>query len=82
MEDKSTNTSQNIKFSKGLMVSENATAVLVTNRFHVFRAMSIARKQGIIHVQGLGAPNDDILTLSYYIREFFAVVKDKVVGNI
>lgn len=81
-EDKSTNTFQNIKFSKNFMTIKEPHIVLVTNSFHVFRATSIAKKQGITQVQGLGAPSDDLLTLSYYIREFFAVVKDKLIGNI
>ena len=55
--------------------------ILVTSNFHVYRAINIAKKQGL-KVQGLGAPVDDILALNYYIREFFAVVKDRLFGNI
>jgi uncharacterized SAM-binding protein YcdF (DUF218 family) len=81
-EDQSTNTYENINFSMKLMEEGKYHIVIVTNQFHVFRATSIAKKQGLIGVQGLGAPNDDILTLSYYVREFLAVIKDKLVGNI
>jgi uncharacterized SAM-binding protein YcdF (DUF218 family) len=81
-EDKSTNTFENINFSKKYLEEGKSHIVLVTNRFHVFRATSIAKKQGLTNVQGLGAPNDDILTLHHYVREFFAVIKDKLISNI
>jgi len=81
-ENQSTNTYQNINYSKKLMKAGNHHIVLITNQFHVYRATCIAKKQGLTEVQGLGAPTDDIMTLSYYVREFFALVKDKLVGNI
>lgn len=82
MEDKSTNTEENIRFSQSIIDNKNLSTVIVTNRFHVYRATMIAKKQGMTNVKGLGAPSDDILTIHYYVREFFAVVKDKLIGNI
>lgn len=80
-EDKSTNTQENIMFSKKLL-KNNATVVIVTNGFHIFRAISIAKKQGIRKVQGLSAPSDPILIVNYYVREVIGVIKEKLVGNI
>ncbi len=82
MEDQSTNTDENIRFSKELLRDQNATVAIVTNGFHVFRSVSIARKQGLTSVQGLAAPTDQILNLNYYIREAFGVLKDFVFGNL
>lgn len=82
LEDKSTNTYENLKFSKGLIEDTSLEVVIVTNDFHVFRSLSIAKKQGFTKVHGLGAPSDDMLIVSYYVREFFAVVKDIIFGNI
>ncbi len=82
MEDNSRNTYENLLFSQSKMGAGEPAAVLVTNSFHVFRAVNIAKKLGFKEVSGFGAPTDDILTLHYYIREFFAVVKDKLIGNI
>lgn len=82
MEDNSRNTYENLRFSQSEMGVGEHTVVLVTNSFHVFRAVNIAKKLGLKEVSGLGAPTDDILTLHYYIREFFAVLKDKLIGNI
>ena len=81
MEDKSTNTNENILYSKKLISKDNAKVALVTNGFHVFRSVSIAKKQGLTNIQGLSAPSDKILTISYYVREVFGVVKYFVFGN-
>lgn len=80
-EDKSTNTNENIMFSKKL-IENQASVVIVTNGFHIYRAISIAKKQGIQNVQGLAAPSDRILLVHYYMREFFGVMKDKFMGNL
>lgn len=81
-EDQSTNTNENIRNSKKLIKDENANVVIVTNGFHVFRSISIAKKQKLTSVQGLAAPSDPILTLNYYVREAVGVLKDFVFGNI
>lgn len=81
-EEKSTNTAENIKYSKVLIKGEEPKVVIVTNGFHVFRALSIAKKQGLSKAQGLAAPSDKILVLNYYIREAAGVIKDFLVGNI
>lgn len=81
VEDKSTNTSENISYSKKLIVKEDAKVAVVTNSFHIFRSVSIAKKQGIENINGLSAPSDPILFISYYVREVFGVIKDFAFGN-
>lgn len=87
LEDKSVNTYENLVNSRRIIDSRETSGsasvkvIIVTNKFHVFRALSLARTQGIEKVQGLGAPNGDILTLHYYVREFFGVGKDVLQGN-
>lgn len=81
VEDRSTNTVENIKYSKKLIVEEDAKVALVTNGFHVFRSVSIAKKQGLENIQGLSAPSDPILLISYYVREALGVIKDFAFGN-
>lgn len=82
MEDKSTNTEENIRFSQTMIADKNRYIVIVTNKFHVYRATMIAKKQEMTKVKGLGASTDDILVVHYHVREFFALVKDKLIGNI
>lgn len=87
MEDRSSNTFENLRNSKKIIDSREAVGksarkiIIVTNKFHVFRAKGLAKTQGLEKVQGLGAPNGDMLTLHYYVREFFGVTKDVLVGN-
>lgn len=82
VEDKSTNTVENILYSKELITKDDAKVAVVTNGFHVFRSISIARKQGLTNIQGLAAPSDRVLFINYYVREVLGVIKDFVFGNI
>lgn len=60
-------------------VSKNA--VLVTNDFHVFRAVKLAKNLGYTNVTGLGATEFFAVTIQYYVREFFAITKEFFSGN-
>lgn len=81
VEDKSTSTVENIRFSRRLITKENAKVAIVTNGFHVFRSVGIAKKQGLADAQGLAAPSDKVLLISYYVREVLGVIKDFALGN-
>lgn len=81
-EEKSTSTIENILFSKGLIGGKDARVAVVTNGFHVFRSVCIARKQGLENIQGLSAPSDPVLFFNYYVREVFGVIKDWAYGNL
>ncbi|NUR94537.1 MAG: DUF218 domain-containing protein [Kribbellaceae bacterium] len=74
-EDKSTNTWENLTFSRDLMVElrPEYRCLIVTNNFHAFRAALTARKARV-NGQVVGSP-----TAAYYwptatIREFIAVL--------
>lgn len=82
LERYATNTKQNLAYSRSLIGNKEATVGVVTNSFHVFRSVSIAKKLGMEHVVGIAAESDKLLLPNYMIREFFAVMKDKFVGNI
>uniref|UniRef100_UPI0023F86392 YdcF family protein n=1 Tax=Streptococcus orisratti TaxID=114652 RepID=UPI0023F86392 len=68
LENKSTNTKENIKFSRNLMTNGSQFA-LVTNYYHVFRALLIARQLGIKCI-GYGAKTKFYFSLNAFIREF------------
>ena len=82
MEDASTNTWENLNYSAELIDKSSDSVVIVTNNFHVFRAVSIAKKQGYSMVQGLAASTHRASLLNNMVREFFGVIKDFLVGNI
>lgn len=73
-EEKSTNTMENIKNSKKLMKKGTKHIVLVSSDFHIFRAKFLAKRNGII-AYGLPAETYYAIKPTYYIREYFAVVK-------
>lgn len=79
-EDKSRNTFENILYSKPFLKSDSPV-VIVTNGFHIFRSVQLAKKQGLV-AQGLAAPTDGLLAVNYYVREAVGVLKDKILGNI
>ncbi len=55
---------------------------VLTSDFHVFRAKSIAKKLGVFNVSGIAAPTDPFLAVHMWIREGFAVLKDKFMGKL
>lgn len=82
LEDTSTNTFQNLVFSGRLLDPENDRVIIVTNNFHVFRAVRIADKQGYKHVEGMAADSMAGMAPHNLLREFFGVVKDFLEGNL
>lgn len=81
MEDKSVNTNENIKNAMGLIEDKESEVVITTSSFHVFRALEIARKTGLKSVSGNPAESVVWLIPQDYVREFFAVIKDFMFGN-
>lgn len=54
---------------------------IVTSNFHVMRAKGIAKKIGMQNVAGIAAKSDPVLFVHFCVRECFAILKDKFVGN-
>ena len=74
LEDASTSTAENLRFSAKLIPEyEQAKVVVVTNDFHVHRALRVAERQGYSLVSGLGATEFYAVTIQYYVREFFGL---------
>lgn len=76
-EDKSTNTLENMKFTREVLgqlgKSKNAEITIVTNNFHVFRAEFLAKRQGL-KVYGYPAPLHPMLIPTCFVREYLAVI--------
>lgn len=80
-EKKSTDTNENIAYSKRF-IPDGGYVVIVTNRFHLFRSLKITKKQlSSCKIQGSGARTGNGLFLNYYIREAAGVIKDTLAGN-
>jgi len=72
IENQSTNTEENLKFSYALMKPGSRFA-LVTNYYHVFRALLLSRKLKIKCI-GYGAKTRFYSSLNAFIREFVGYV--------
>ncbi len=81
LEDRSTNTYQNLTFSSEYLDKENDKVAVVTNNFHIFRAKGIAKEAGYLHIYGLAARSEVSLQLNNMTREFFGIIKDILAGN-
>ena len=75
MEDKSTSTDENIRFSMQKMEENgiNGGAVIVTNNYHQLRAKMICRKYGL-ETSAVSAETSLYLLPTYWVREWFGVV--------
>lgn len=74
IEDKSTNTVENIGFSKKLIPKHLNSGMLVSNDYHLYRAKSIAKDQGL-DLAGLPAKTPAVAVPKSYLREYLAITK-------
>ena len=55
---------------------------ILTSNFHLYRAMQIARKQGMQNVSGIASASDRILFVHFCFRDGLAVLKERLAGNL
>ncbi len=82
MEDKSTDTSENIAFSAEVIGGTDKDVGIVTNNFHVFRGVMLARHAGFEDACGISARSNIYFQPNNLVREFFGIMKDLVCGNL
>ena len=85
LEDKSTTTAQNLTNSMKLISADTInhaldsnttnTVGILTNDFHMFRALQIAKKQGLSDVCGIAADSTKFYLPNNMLREYFAEIK-------
>lgn len=78
MEDKSTNTFENLRFSldkiREIDNRENIEVFIATNKYHIFRSKFLAKRLGM-KPYGLPAKIPPTTKIYAYIREYFGVIK-------
>ena len=82
VEDRAENTVENIRFSMALIDPEHDRVGIVTNNFHVFRALRIARKAGMSHACGIAADSLPFYLPNNVARESLGIAKDFAMGNL
>lgn len=82
-EDKSVSTEENLRFSGRLILGGYSSGiekkvVVVSNDFHIYRALLLGKHVGYRCLSGLSATSDPVLKLNYLVREFFAIILTKI----
>lgn len=80
-EERSSTTAENVLFSSEL-IAPGSEVGIVTNDFHLYRALRIAERNGLSGARGLAAPSNPLYLPQAMLRECAAVVKDALFGNI
>ena len=81
LEDRSTDTSENLRFSLALLPSPETKVGIVTNNFHMYRAKGIAKKCGYTNAIAVTAKSTPKYLLHNMTREVVGVLKDVFAGN-
>lgn len=86
MEDKSTNTFENFKFSKNIIKNnggkdDDITVKIITNGFHSFRSQFLSKRVGFAESKVYSAKTPWYLIPGYYSREFIAIGKSAIMDK-
>ena len=73
LEDRSTSTYENLVFSDRMTGCGAASCGLVSNNFHIYRALKIAQDCGFKQAVGLAARSEPVLQAHYILRECAAI---------
>lgn len=74
LEDQSTSTYENVTFSKALIADTTQHGVVVSNDYHLYRAVLMAEEQGLL-LTGLPAKTPTISRVTAHLRESAALTK-------
>ena len=74
VEDKSTSTEENLRFSRQLIEKDDASVGIITSSFHEYRAGLIAEREGYKDIYSIPADSVFPMGIHYTVREFFGVV--------
>ena len=82
LEDESTDTLSNLQNSFALLPPGTERVGIVTNDFHIFRALAMARHISGLEFCGVPAASTPYGFIHYAMREFFAVAQGLVKGEL
>ena len=82
LEDRSTDTRENIAFSKALIDRNDAAIGIVTNNYHIWRALRLARRAGLTNAHGIAAEYTGPTLFHFMIREAVSITVSFLRGNL
>ena len=74
LEEKSSRTIENVKFSKEIMEQYDGEGIIISNYFHIYRAKMIAEDFGFT-LYSIPADTPNNVAVKYYVREYLAITK-------
>ena len=81
LEERSTTTQENLRFSNQLTHCSERPCAIISNDFHLHRALKIARKEGYRDVCGISAGSELLMKPHYFVREAVALLYGKLRGT-
>ncbi len=83
MEDKSTSTAENIRFSFDITdkLGLGRDITIVTDGYHQYRASLIAKKNGAVSVTAYSADTESRFVPTYWVREWFGLTHFYILGR-
>ena len=81
-ENEAEDTDDNIAIGRKIILEQSGKAeselsvVIVTNNYHLFRGMGLARKQFNCKISGVAGDNDKLYILNAMVRETLGILKD------
>ena len=79
-EDKSLSTLQNLTNAMDLVDFTGKSVGIVTNNFHVYRALGIAKKLGLTDCCGIAAYSNPLYLPNNVFRECLGIIKEHITG--
>lgn len=78
LEDRSTSTRENLRYSDQVYSLKDQKVGILSNNFHIYRALLLAQKEGYRQAQGIPAPADPGMQPHNVLREICAVLAEYV----
>ena len=76
LETKAENTKENMIYSREMLDPAGDRVGIVTNNFHMYRSLTLAKKAGIANVSAIPAGSTALYLPNNMLREFLGVMKD------
>lgn len=73
MEDRSTDTRENMLYSKALIGRDDAAVGIVTNNYHIWRSLRLARRAGFANAHGIAAEYTGPTLFHFMVREAIGI---------
>jgi uncharacterized SAM-binding protein YcdF (DUF218 family) len=82
MEDQSRDTLENLANCRAMIADDGAAVGIVTNNFHIWRSLRMARRAGLTNAHGIAAEYTGPTLLHFMVRETISIVVHFLRGNL